>query len=247
MPQGPALLSYAHPVVVDLTQRADRLGATVTELRWVAGRNTEIGYDVELVRPQRRSHTSGFVDSAARLRLDAHLEAARHGRDQEAQRLLVLEDGIEFDRRWHAVGRDVLAELDSLDWDIADLGHCGSGDVEPDPTLRSTAHWRRVTRCVPGGHAYLLHRHFLDSWIAHLESIVGTDPGDPRHGSMRLDGALDAITRLDPLTMRYLATPSLVGWRPPLSGGSRRAAGHRPRAVRGLSRLRVGRPLARRR
>ena len=243
----PDLLSFARPILINLPHRTDRLADSLAELRWVAGRPVEPGVDLEVLRPTELTEANGFINANYRNCLISHLRAARWGRENGVERLLVLEDDIQFERRWPAEGPAALSELNDLDWDIANLGYLGTVDPDGNRVTRASTVWHRFTGEVIGSHAYLVNGRFFDTWITHLEAIAVGEAGDRLRGPMSPDGALNTMTWVEPTTARYVAVPSLVNQRPSRSDVNTGLLDRMPGIAWGVSRMRAGRQLVRRR
>ncbi|MGF1595805.1 MAG: hypothetical protein ACFCVK_02580 [Acidimicrobiales bacterium] len=207
------LLTYAHPIVINLPEREDALRRTVHALTTISGRRLARGADVEVVRPRRFNHAGGFADVAVRSRLDAHLQAALWAERHDMDRVLVLEDDVVFSHRWAEIGPEVLSDLVAMDWDLASLGPDLPVDALPgrEDDAERGGRWTRVGAITgDGSHAYLLSRQFLDPWIDHLAAVTVGRPGDEIQGPMGPGEAMSTITRISPWTKRYVATPPVV-------------------------------------
>ena len=233
---GVDLASFARPIVINLPERTDRLADALTELSRASGRPVEVGADVEVIRPARFTEAGGFANAAYRSNLDAHLQAARLGRELDREQVLVAEDDLAFNPLWATWGSGLLAGLADRHWQIANLGYLdewGEAPTEPDQALPGSLAakradsssgslnpphagigWARFAGRVNGSHAYLLHRSVLDAWIDHLTTILHGEPGDDLRGPMSSDGAINTFFWINHELIRLLATPNLVGTRP---------------------------------
>ncbi len=216
---GVDLLSFAHPILINMANRPGRLQDSLYELRSATAQLVTADRDVHLIRPRRFTDAGGFASRGFRSNLDAHLQAATWARDSSMERVLVLEDDLSFGRRWHRYGSALLAALTERPWHIASLGYLdewGEAPLAPDPVdgIEPTVGWARFTGKVNGAHAYFVHRSGLDAWIAHLQAVAVGRPGDDLRGPMPSDGALNTFAWVDRAHIRLLAVPNLVGTRP---------------------------------
>lgn len=221
---GVDLASFAHPIIINLPERTDRLTDSLVELSRAAGRSIEIDRDVQVIHPARFAQAGGFANPAYRSNLDAHLRAARLAREQGHERALVLEDDVAFGPGWSTWGPGLLDQLADRPWQLANLGYLdewGEAPVRPDVPLQGSESvrprgvgWARFDGRVNGSHAYFLHRSVLGEWIAHLETVLTGVPGDSLRGPMSSDGAINTFFWINPDRIRLLATPNLAGTRP---------------------------------
>lgn len=218
---GLDLTAFAHPMLINLPERRDRLVDSLAELSAAAGRRLVADADVELIRPVRFTEAAGFANPGYRSNLHAHLQAARSARAAGHERTLVLEDDLAFGPAWAVAGPRLVAALAHRPWDLANLGYLdewGEAPVSPDDATGAGADdgigWARFAGRVNGAHAYLLNRPVLDPWIAHLEAVFDGRPGDDLRGPMASDGAVNTFFWVEPDRLRLVAVPNLVGTRP---------------------------------
>lgn len=226
MTAGVDLVSYAHPILINMVDRPERLADTLDELSIVAGRPIAAGRDVQLIRPVRlnEADAGGFAKAGYRSNLDAHLEAARWARSSGQERVVVLEDDVAFNPAWSRWGPALLAQLDARSWDLASLGFLdewGEAPVTPDEAVEGSVApeapggvgWARFAGRTNGAHAYLLQRSVLDDWIDHLTTVLDGEPGDDLRGPMPSDGAINTFFWIEPDRIRLVATPNMAGTR----------------------------------
>jgi hypothetical protein len=225
------LLAFAHPILINLPDRPERLADSLGELSAATGRPVEAGRDVHLVRPVRFEDRAGFTRVGYRSNTHAHLQAAEWARASGRERVLVLEDDLAFGTSWSQWGAILLERLVERSWHLASLGYrddWGEAPTLPDGEggrggvdgmggrvpMAGSVGWARFAGRVNGAHAYLLHASALDEWIDHLRTILDGTPGDGLRGPMASDGAINTFVWVDPRRIRLLALPVLVGTRP---------------------------------
>ncbi len=224
-PDFPDFLDFATPVLINMENRPERLRDSIDDLSVAAGRSIVAGEDVHLIRPARFDHAGGFTNAGFRSNLDAHLRAARWGRDEDVERLLVFEDDLSFAPAWADFGVRLLAELDEFEWDFASLGYLDVWNEAPRQDAlalgvgragaeRVEAGWVRFAGQVNGAHAYLVNRRAIGRWIAHLETVADGTAGDDLQGPMPSDGAINTFAWINSDIVRVLAVPNMVGTRP---------------------------------
>jgi hypothetical protein len=211
------LLSFARPVLINMLNRPERLRDSLEELAAVVGRPVSVDQDVHLIRPRQFDDAGGFANQGFRSNLDAHLQAARWARDNDVERLLVLEDDIAFAPAWAQHGDALLAQLGERDWHLASLGYLDVWNAAPGPEALdggASGGWVRFTEQVNGAHAYLVNSTAFDSWIRHLEAVAEGTPGDDLQGPIPSDGAINTFCWVNPDAIRLVAVPNLAGTRP---------------------------------
>ncbi len=222
---GVDLASFAHPILINLADRPERLADSLSELSGAFGRTVAAGDDVHLVRPVRFSEAAGFANPGYRSNTHAHLQAAHWARESGRERVLVLEDDLAFSPAWAAWGPRLVQDLADRPWQLANLGYLDLWSEAPSraddplpgtvsPSLPGGVGWSRFAGRVNGAHAYFLHRSVLDVWIEHLEQVLHGEPGDDLRGPMASDGAINTFFWVNPGMVRLLAVPNLVGTRP---------------------------------
>ncbi len=221
---GVDLASFAHPILINLPERSERLADSVAELSKASGRPIEVGRDAEVINPARFAQAGGFANPAYRSNLDAHLRAARWARESGHERVLVLEDDVAFGPVWSTWAPGLLEQLSDRPWLLANLGYLdawGEAPVRPDVALPGSESfrprgvgWARFDGRVNGSHAYFLHETILDDWIDHLEAVLTGTPGDNLRGPMSSDGAINTFFWIDPDRIRLVVTPNVAGTRP---------------------------------
>jgi GR25 family glycosyltransferase involved in LPS biosynthesis len=201
-------------VLINMENRADRLRDTLRAL----DRHVRPGVtarDLQVLRPRRFDDAAGFLSTAYRSCLHAHLQAAEMAAEAGWPALVVLEDDVHFLDAWTHHGAALLAALAETPHDLAmlgyqdDLGHVA--DTEPGA---DGAHWQRFDGEVTGSHAYLVNGRYLESWIEHLRAISVGTPGDTVRGPMGPDGAINTAAWAKPDTIRLIPRPNLVAQRP---------------------------------
>ncbi len=219
------LASFAHPILINLPERTERLADSLAELSTATGRPVVVDRDVHLIRPTRFTEPAGFANPGFRSNLHAHLQAARWARESEWERVAVFEDDLACNPLFATWAPRLLAQLVERPWHLANLGYLdewGEAPVEPDVPLPDSVAaspprgigWARFAGRTNGAHAYLLHRRAYDDWIDHLETVLEGRPGDALQGPMPSDGAINTFFWVGPDRIRLVASPNLVGTRP---------------------------------
>jgi Mrp family chromosome partitioning ATPase/capsular polysaccharide biosynthesis protein len=189
--------------IINLPERKDRREAITRELR---RQGLEVdGRRVCFFAANRPETPENFPSLGARGCYLSHLNVLRRARDEGVQRLLVLEDDVQF----HRMPRDTSQLAQSLletDWDIAYPGH----------TLKSQSGPQRWVRChepIVCAHCYAIQASALPTIIDHLETCLQRPSGHPLGGPMHYDGALSMLRMRRPDLITLVASQSMAGQR----------------------------------
>ncbi len=190
--------------IINLPSRDDRRREMDAQLKRIG--LSLISPDLELFAAIRPPDAGDFPSIGARGCFLSHLGALRNAVAHGHERVLILEDDLNFSddfiRRMPLVGE----RLDCADWSMFYGGY-------------------RLDRAVPtadGGCAVLPARdgvqttHFVGfrgpaiaAAVAYLEAQLDRPPGDARGGPMHIDGSYSWFRRDHPELMTLLAVPEL--------------------------------------
>ncbi len=195
--------------VINLPSRTDRRAQMQAQLRKVG-----IDPDASPVRffdAIRPDDAAGFPTIGARGCFLSHLGVLRDARDAGHQRILVLEDDLDFGagfvRRFEALA----PALEQLQWD---LWHLGALSVTPMPAGAGELLVLPPHSVVLGTHMLAFHARVIAPLIAYLEAMAARPEGDPAGGPMHVDGAYFWFRRAHPQVRTVLAAPVLGHQRP---------------------------------
>ena len=196
--------------IVNLPDRRDRRRDTARELARI-GLHLEPGH-VEFIEASRPDDRGDFPSVGARGCFESHHSIVKRARELGLERVLVLEDDVEFSAAPHDFA-ELVAQLESREpWDFAYFGH--RVDVRaPDPNDR----WVRFRRGFDTTHCYALSARVLPTLDAFLDGLRDRPPHHPDGGPMHVDGAYADFRCFHPDTVTLLATPSVAHQRPTAS------------------------------
>lgn len=195
--------------VINLPSRADRRAQMADQFR-------KIGIDpaspsvvfFEAVRP---SDPGNFPSIGARGCFMSHLGVARAALQAGHQRILILEDDVNFSNDFHQRAGPLLAELQSREWNVLYLGA-----LAVKPPQSGQPGWQVLphTSGVMGSHMIALDSEGLRQLAEHLEIMLGRPVGHPEGGPMHVDGAYNWFRRSRSGLATLLAEPALGYQRP---------------------------------
>jgi glycosyl transferase family 25 len=186
--------------VINLERRADRRSEMQKEL-------LRIGWDAKFFTAIEPLSAAGFDSIGARGCFLSHLAVLKAAREARVNRLIILEDDVNFTRRFVEGWQSMIKELDALEWSICYPGHTLS-NLPPGLSALSPESGVLCT------HFILINHHAIDSIIEALESFLSRPAGDPRGGPMHIDGAYSTIRWQNPTLKTYAFFPVLGYQRP---------------------------------
>jgi GR25 family glycosyltransferase involved in LPS biosynthesis len=191
--------------VINLPQRRDRRREMARQLKMIGTGFSSPGVRLfEAVRPQA---PDGFPSIGARGAFLSHMKILQEASAQQLQKILILEDDLDFIPDFSSRIEAVVEELEREDWSVFYGGYVLPDSLEPqssqalipaDPSLRiQTAHFIGFRGSAIG------------EMVDYLEAMLNRPGGDPRGGPMHVDGAYSWYRQAFPHRLTLLATPQL--------------------------------------
>jgi glycosyl transferase family 25 len=190
--------------VINLPWRRDRRSEMEAQFR-------KIGVDpadpriifFEAIRPD---DPAGFPTIGTRGCFLSHLEVLRTAQAAGLERILILEDDVNFSRDFTHRWKTLEPLMGALAWDFLYLGWLQMAQPIPDsPAIVCLP----STNSALGTHMYALKAPTIAALIPYLEAILRRPPGDPEGGPMHADGALAWFRKAHPdLQTLALAQPA---------------------------------------
>lgn len=181
--------------VINLEHRTDRRAAMMREL-------ARVGWQPEFFPAVRPDEPAGFPSVGARGCFLSHLAVLKEAQRTGMQRLIILEDDVNFvgnfSVRWDAA----LAALERCEWSICYPAHVL--DTLPDGLSRLSP--ATGVRCT---HFMLLNGKAIGTLVEGLEAILSRPPGHKLGGPMHVDGAYSTIRSQHPELVTYACAPVL--------------------------------------
>ena len=119
--------------------------------------------------------------------IKSHLNILREAHNKGVEKLLILEDDVDFVKDIKHVLSEVLDELDVLDWDICYFGHHLSLEQSGDNLFHKYEQGIQTT------HFYAVKGEVIPRLISFLELVLSRPPGHPEGGAMHVDGAISTF------------------------------------------------------
>jgi glycosyl transferase, family 25 len=186
--------------VINLPHRADRRIETERQL-------ARVGWSAEFFPAIQPSETAGFPSIGARGCFLSHLAVLQMAMQAGTDRLVILEDDVNFSAGFAGQWQSATAALDALPWSIFYPGHVLSA-MTPGLSRLSPA------TAVQGTHFMLMHGQAIPKLVAGLQAMLARSPGHPAGGPMHVDGAYSTLRRQDHSLVTYAYFPSLGYQRP---------------------------------
>jgi hypothetical protein len=186
--------------VINLPHRVDRRMETERQL-------ARIGWSAEFFPAVRPGEAAGFPSIGARGCFLSHLAVLQKGLAAGADRVVVLEDDVNFAAGFADRWQSTMAALEQLPWSIFYPGHALTGL----PSGLSRLAPATPVRCT---HFMMLEGRAIPQLVAGLQTILARPPGHPAGGPMHVDGAYSTMREQNPSLMTYALSPTLGYQRP---------------------------------
>jgi hypothetical protein len=186
--------------VINLEHRTDRRMAMQKQL-------SKIGWQADFFPAIRPSSAAGFPSIGARGCFLSHLSVLKKAQDTRVQKLILLEDDVNFALNFAEEWKKAMTALETGEWSIfypahvfADLA-AGLSRISPDRGVQCT-------------HFMVINGPAIPSIVAGLERILSRPAGDSKGGPMHVDGAYSTIRHQDHDLVTYVYSPALGYQRP---------------------------------
>lgn len=192
--------------IVNLPMRQDRRREVIEQLEKIG---LHIGVnDVAFFEAVRPSDAAGFPNIGARGCFLSHLQILKEAVAGNCQRVLILEDDVNFVDKFSAGLPDLLKALEHWQWDICYLGHAFAASSQ------KPSGFSYCSEPIQTSHAYAVNGQALPVLIDYLETVLSREPGHPLGGPMHYDGALSMFRAQNPHIQTLILTPPVVYQRP---------------------------------
>jgi glycosyl transferase, family 25 len=186
--------------VINLEYRSDRRIAIEKEL-------LRVGWQAEFFPAIRPNSAANFPSIGARGCYLSHLSVLRSARHKKIERLIILEDDLNFAPDFAEDWDFSMFELERKEWSIFYPGHTLE-NLQPGLTRLAP---QTSVQC---SHFIVINGSAFSPIIDELERILSRPAGHPIGGPMHVDGAYSAIRMHDPSLITYAYSPALGYQRP---------------------------------
>lgn len=191
--------------IINLVSRTDRRDEIAAQLKAIG--LSLAAANVELFPAVRPEAAEGFPSIGAKGCFMSHLNVLREAQRLGLQRVLIVEDDLDFAKDFNSRIKPLIEQLQRADWSLFYGGYhmeplaCGqvlNGLVEarPDELVGTT-------------HFIAFQGAAIAASVAYLERILTRRAGDPDGGPMHVDGAYNWLRRANPQFKTLLASPEL--------------------------------------
>lgn len=190
--------------IVNLPERTDRLKEIEEQLQKI---NLSVDHPKIKVFPAVRPSDSGEFESiGSRGCFLSHLGILKDAKDNGFNRVLILEDDVDFSKNASAQLAESLEFLAQTPWDIFYGGHQLSLPDNASNMIKIAAEMGVVT-----SHFIAVQSKAIDTFHHELELMLGRKNGDARGGPMHVDGAYSTVRNNYPELITYAANP-VIGY-----------------------------------
>jgi hypothetical protein len=202
------LTSFDRIYVINLASRSDRRIEMQTQLERVG-----LSLDrapVSLFPALRPDSPGDFPSIGARGCFGSHLGALKAAAAEGCERILILEDDLDFSPAGLAAIETALRALQDQPWGMFYGGYRLDRALPLDAPIQQVA----PTDVIGTTHFVGLSAPWIGIAAEYLEAMLGRPAGDPRGGPMHVDGAYSWLRAAHPELRTWVATPQLGDQRP---------------------------------
>jgi hypothetical protein len=135
----------------------------------------------------------------------SHYTILKKALESGCERLLILEDDLDFSPHMATDQQAILEQVRSLPWDFLYLGHVA--ELPQDGAqAQSFVPW---TAGLQTTHFYAVNRRVMERVVPFLEQVMARPEGDPLGGPQHVDGALSMFRAQNPDLRTWIASPVL--------------------------------------
>jgi len=163
---------------------------------------SQVGWRGEFFPAVRPQDAGNFQSIGVRGCFLSHLEVLKSAKRTGAERLIIIEDDLDFVRDFKHCWHMAMDALENKRWSIFYPGHCIK---DFSPGLSLLPHDQSVL-CA---HFVMFNSEALSTVIEGLETIKSRPRGHPAGGPMPVDGAYSIVRKTNPELKTYLFSPSL--------------------------------------
>lgn len=195
--------------IINLPFRADRRLEMAQQLKSIG-----LSFDspnVELFAAVRPENAGGFPSIGARGCFMSHLGILRNARLAGYNRILILEDDLDFVPDFNLRIDDTLSKLKQQTWSIFYGGYKLMSLKEKSTKIIDTIDsFDAVMTC----HLMAVQGNAIAELVTYLEAMLARPAGDKDGGPMHVDGAYSWFRRAHPHYVTLIAQPELGHQRP---------------------------------
>lgn len=198
-----SLALFQQVYIINLASRVDRRAEMTEQLRRI-GLNID-SPNVRLFEAVRPPDAGAFTSTGARGCFMSHLGVLRDARSAGLERILILEDDLNFSVDFLARAPSLIDQLAAQDWSIFYGGHelhgappQGVGALLIEPALH-----------VQTAHFVAFRGAAIAALASYLEAMLTRKPGDRLGGPMHVDGAYCWFRAARPELNTVIAQPPL--------------------------------------
>lgn len=194
---------FQHIYVINLPTRPDRKQEMLAEFENIGlGRNHPIVEFFPAVRPESAGE---FPSIGARGCFLSHLGVLRDAQEHGYERILILEDDLNFSRDFGMRINGILAKLHSQPWGLFYGGYAHVGQNSLPEELMHISSGEGIQQ----SHFIGVQAPAINQLINYFDLMLSRQGGDPLGGPMHVDGAYSWFRRHHPDLVTLVAVPEL--------------------------------------
>ena len=191
--------------VINLPHRTDRKRQIEKQLGCIGLSFSDS--EVVLFEASRPESKGKWPSIGARGCFSSHLNVLKHAATHNCETILILEDDADWSVSFLANTKDVLKQVENLQWDFL------HGGIEPGPEP-PCFHSLSSEQKAPLTHFIALKRNAVPRIASYLETMAERESGDPHGGPMHVDGAYSWFRKDNPDISAHIAEPAIAQQRP---------------------------------
>lgn len=191
--------------IVNLVERNDRRDEIAEQLELIG---LSIDHpNIQLFPAIRPLDAGEFTSIGARGCFSSHLEILRDAKLRGLNRVLILEDDLNFSTDFPGRINEIVGQLKQLSWEIFYGGYTLLSTLEnaaEQPVLEIPS-----TTGVMTTHFIAFQGEVIGQLVTYLELLLSRKGGDPQGGPMHVDGAYSWFRNQKPSFKTFISFPEL--------------------------------------
>jgi hypothetical protein len=202
---------FEQTFIINLPNRHDRREEMAGQLQTIG---LGLEYPGMTIFPAVRPESSGdFPSIGARGCFLSHLGVLRQAWQAGYQRILILEDDVDFSKDFQLIAPKIIDALQNIEWSVFYGGYRVGQELPVTPDVPSLISIKPDV-AVQTSHFVAVQGQAIAHLVAYLEQMLQRPGGHPEGGPMHVDGAYNWFRRSSPQFKTVLAVPQLGFQRP---------------------------------
>jgi len=213
--QSPILHYFDQIYIINLETRVDRRKEVEVEL---ANIGISLSHpNVKLFRVKKPTDFEGWPSAGTKGCFLSHLNILKDAQKNQYERILILEDDVQFINNFNQQMKSLIPQLNSTAWDVFYGGYEIDEQTKTTMSEKFKNSSNNINIYISGSNTHVMCTHFVAfnqsiivKLIKYLEAMMIRPAGDPAGGPMHVDGAYSWFRRENHTIQTVLAHPRIA-------------------------------------